>query len=162
MPAGLRFQPLVRRGPSVDQFGVSSMRPIRVSADGRRRVNGTALPIEMSPIRILRNHVRTEEGAVTQTEARELAREITGAMPVSNGHYRWGVILPDGKFVTDASSSWTPSKMMSVWDLGIGHQVAVRRLFIDNRDDGVLCAITERGSLVRVDGVPWQLVVAPR
>jgi hypothetical protein len=116
----------------------------------------------MSPIRILRNHVRTEEGAVTQTEARELAREITGAMPVSNGHYRWGVILPDGKFVTDASSSWTPSKMMSVWDLGIGHQVAVRRLFIDNRDDGVLCAITERGSLMRVDGVPWQLVVAPR
>lgn len=138
------------------------MRPIRVSADGRRRVNGTALPIEMSPIRILRNHVRTEEGAVTQTEARELAREITGAMPVSDGHYRWGVILPDGKFVTDASSSWTPSKMMSVWDLGIGHQVAVRRLFIDNRDDGVLCAITERGSLVRVDGVPWQLVVAAR
>jgi len=38
----------------------------------------------------------------------------------------------------------------------------VRRLFIDNRDDGVLCAITERGSLVRVDGVPWQLVVAAR
>ena len=99
---------------------------------------------------------------MTQTEARELAREITGAMPVSNGHHRWGVILPDGEFVTDASSSWTPSKMMSVWDLGIGHRVAVRRLFIDNRDDGVLCAITERGSLVRVDGVPWQLVVAAR
>jgi hypothetical protein len=97
---------------------------------------------------------------VTQTEARNLAHEITGAMAVSNGPHRWGVILPDGKFVTDASNSWAPSKTTSVWDLGDGRQAAVRRLFIDNRDHGVLCAITERGALVRVDGVPWQLVIA--
>jgi len=99
---------------------------------------------------------------VTQTEARDLAGEITGAMAVSTGSHRWAVILPDGSFVTDASSSWTPSKTTSVWDLGDGRQAAVRRLFIDNCDDGVLCAITERGALVRVDGVPWQLVVTPR
>ena len=98
---------------------------------------------------------------MTQTEARNLAREVTGAIAVSNGLHRWGVIFPDGTFVTDASRSWTPSRSTRVWDLGIGHQAVVRRLFIDNRDDGVLCAITERGSLVRVDGVPWQLVVAP-
>jgi len=98
---------------------------------------------------------------MTQTEARNLAREIAGALAVSNGLHRWGVKFPDGRFVTDASSSWTPSKSTKVWDLGIGHQAVVRRLFIDNRDDGVLCAITERGSLVRVDGVPWQLVIAP-
>jgi len=97
---------------------------------------------------------------MTQSQARKLAREITGAMAVNNGPQRWGVILPDGTFVTDASSSWTPSTTTSVWDLGDGRRASVRRLFIDNRAEGVLCAITERGALVRVDGVPWQLVVA--
>ena len=155
---GLRFTPRRQPGPSVSQVVVWSMRPIRLPANGFRRVSGTA-----SAFRISRNRVMTiRGGAVTRTQARNLAREITGAMAVSNGLHRWGVIFPDGKFVTDASRSWTPSKSTKVWDLGIGHQAVVRRLFIDNRNDGVLCAITERGSLVRVDGVPWQLVVAPR
>ncbi len=55
---------------------------------------------------------------MTQSQARKLAREITGALAVNNGSQRWGVILPDGTFVTDASSSWAPSKTTSVWDLG--------------------------------------------
>ena len=91
---------------------------------------------------------------MTQSQARKLAREITGAMAVNNGSQRWGVILPDGTFVTDASSTWAPTKTTSVWDLGDGRRAAVRRLFIDNCAHGVLCAITERGVLVRVDGVP--------
>lgn len=91
--------------------------------------------------------------------ARLLARDITGAVPVRITPRRWGVLLPGGMVVTDTSRVWAPARPTVVSDPVGGQVQPVRGLFIDNSGDGVLYGITDRGTAVRVDGVPWQLIV---
>jgi len=93
-----------------------------------------------------------------QSEARQLARAIFGAHPVSKqGTHQWGVLTPSGNFVTDVGKVWEPARTTVA--RAFDQDEKVRELFIDDRDDGALYAVTATGAVVHIDGVPWQLIV---